>query len=98
MFKLLTGTVVAACLALGMLAPAAIAAEASQQTADTVQASITRINVTWETKVFDDLTDSWTNVSFEAQCSGFISFLSFRSRMQRYAGTRTVLPSRARTA
>lgn len=73
MFKLLTGSVVAAALTLGMLAPAAVAAEASQQTADTVQASITRITVTWDTSVFDDLTDSWTNVSFEAQCSGFIA-------------------------
>jgi hypothetical protein len=73
MFKLLTGSVVAAALTMGMLAPAAMAAEASQQTADTVQASITRINVEWEMSVFDDLTDSWTNVSFEAQCSGFIA-------------------------
>ena len=73
MFKLLTATVVAAALALGMLAPAAMAAEASQQTADTVQPSITRINVTWNTMVFDDLTDTWTNVAFEGQCSGFIA-------------------------
>lgn len=73
MFKILTGTVVAAALALGMLAPAAMAAEASQQTADTVQASIARINVTWEMSVFDDLTNSWTSVSFEAQCSGFVA-------------------------
>lgn len=72
MFKLLTGTVVAAALALGMLAPVAMAAEASQQTADTVQPSITRINVTWNALVFDDLTDEWTNVSFESQCSGFV--------------------------
>jgi S1-C subfamily serine protease/ribosomal protein L40E len=73
MFKLLTGTVVAAALALGMLAPAAMAAEASQQTADTVQPSITRINVTWDAFVLDDLTNEWTHVSFETQCSGFVA-------------------------
>lgn len=72
MFKLLTGTVVAAALALGMLAPAAMAAEASQKTADTVQPSITRINVTWNILVLDDLTDKLTSVSFESQCSGFV--------------------------
>lgn len=72
MFKVLTATVVAAALAVGMLAPAAMAAEASQQTADTVQASITRVTITWNTMVFDDLTDTWRNISFENQCSGFI--------------------------
>jgi serine protease Do len=73
MFKLLTGTVVAAALALGMLAPAASAAEASQQTADTVQPSITRISVTWNAFVLDDLTNEWANVAFESQCSGFVA-------------------------
>lgn len=72
MFKLFTGTVVAAALALGMLAPAAMAAEASQQTADTVQPSITRINITWNILVLDDLTNELTSVSFESQCSGFV--------------------------
>ena len=60
----------AAALTMGALATVASAAEASQQTADTVQPSITRVNSTWNTFVFDDLTDSWTNISFESQCSG----------------------------
>ena len=69
----LVALVLAAALALAFVAPVASAAEtASQQTADTVQPSIGRIAVTWNTYVFDDLTDSWTKVSFESQCSGFV--------------------------
>ena len=68
----LVALVLAAALAMAVIAPVASAAEASQQTADTVQPSIGRITITWNTFVFDDLTDSWTQVSFESQCSGFV--------------------------
>lgn len=68
----LVALVLATSLTMGALAAAASAAQTSQQTAETVQPSITRITVTWNMFVFDDLTDSWTNISFESQCSGFV--------------------------
>jgi len=63
---------IAASFALAVAAPAASASETSQRTADTVQASIARITISWNTYVFDDLTDSWAKVTFQSQCSGFV--------------------------
>lgn len=57
---------------LSLTASVASAAETSQKTADTVQPSITRIKITWNTYVFDDLTKSWTKIQVAGQCSGFI--------------------------
>lgn len=65
--------VVTASLALAAFAPTAWAAEASQQTADTTQASIARLTVSWNTYVFDDLTNSWTKLAFASECSGFVA-------------------------
>ena len=59
-------------LMLTIWVPNAYAAETtSQQTADTVQASISRISIEWNTFVYDDLTKSWTQIKFESECSGF---------------------------
>lgn len=63
---------VIAALVMTFAAPATYAAETTtQQTADTVQASISRISIEWKAFVYDDLTTSWTKISFASDCSGF---------------------------